>query len=61
MPSRVVLDTLHLFLAAGHADAVTAARLDPPTSYFRIRCHPLPVPLLHLTDNVYHCWDRAKD
>ena len=38
LPSRVVLDTLHLLLAAGHADAEQAARLDPPGSYFRIRC-----------------------
>ena len=37
LPSRCVLDTLHLILAAGHADAEQAARLDPPASYFRIR------------------------
>lgn len=41
LPSRVVIDTLHLFLAAGHADPAEAARLDPPTSYFRIRYAPL--------------------
>jgi hypothetical protein len=38
LPSRCVLDTLHLILAAGHADAEQAAALDPPGSYFRIRC-----------------------
>jgi hypothetical protein len=40
LPSRVVLDTLHLFLAAGHADPEQAAGCDPPSSYFRIRCDP---------------------
>lgn len=38
LPSRCVLDTLHLLLAAGHADVEQAARLDPASSYFRIRC-----------------------
>jgi MIF4G domain len=38
LPSRCVLDTLHLILAAGHANPEQAAALDPPASYFRIRC-----------------------
>jgi regulator of nonsense transcripts 2 len=36
--STVVFDTLHLLVAFGHDVPDTAAALDPPTSFFRIRC-----------------------
>jgi len=35
--SGVVFDTLHLLVAFGHDTPETAACLDPPTSFFRIR------------------------
>ena len=46
LPSRVVMDTLHLALALGHGgDGAASFAADPPTSYFRIRCLALPAPL----------------
>ena len=42
LPSRVVVDTLHVMLAVGHGgDAAASLAADPPPSYFRIRCRPL--------------------
>ena len=38
LPSGVVFDTLYLFISFGHEDGKALARLDPPSSYFRIRC-----------------------
>ena len=38
LPSGVVFDTLYLLISFGHEDAQALARLDPPSSYFRIRC-----------------------
>ena len=35
--SGVIFDTLHLLIAFGHDNPETAASLDPPTSFFRIR------------------------
>ena len=35
--SRTVFDTLYTLLAFGHDSPETAALLDPPTSYFRVR------------------------
>lgn len=43
LPSRVVVDTLHVMLAVGHSgDAAASLAADPPSSYFRIRCPPPP-------------------
>ncbi len=43
LPSRVVVDTLHVMLAVGHGgDAAASLAADPPSSYFRIRCPPPP-------------------
>lgn len=39
--SRTIFDTLYTLLAFGHDTPETAAALDPPTSYFRVRpCSP---------------------
>lgn len=38
LTSGVVFDMLYLLLSFGHEDPDSLARLDPPTSYFRIRC-----------------------
>jgi regulator of nonsense transcripts 2 len=35
--SRTVFDTLYALLAFGHDSPDSAAQLDPPTSYFRVR------------------------
>ena len=38
--SGVIFNTLHLLVAFGHDAPDTAAALDPPTSFFRIRRVP---------------------
>ena len=38
LPSGVVFDSLDLLISFGHEEPESLARLDPPTSYFRIRC-----------------------
>ena len=45
--SGVVFDTLHLLIAFGHDNSETAATLDPPTSFFRIRCGAFESSIYH--------------
>lgn len=40
--SRTIFDTLYTLLAFGHDSPETAAALDPPTSFFRVRASSLP-------------------
>ena len=38
LPSGAVFDTLYLLISFGHGNPAALARLDPPASYFRVRC-----------------------
>ncbi len=40
--SRTIFDTLYTLLAFGHDSPETAAAVDPPTSYFRVRGSSIP-------------------
>ena len=42
LTSGVIFETLYLLLSFGHEDPDSMEVLDPPSSYFRIRCAPNP-------------------